>query len=156
MAVIFSIFIILLIGAAISNPPILVPLFLLICIVIYSFVSLKFLINGIDGKKYLGKTLKDLLKINALISIPFAILMISQCIIFIMHPDVLHQLTIQTMKTAGTEVKMDETQVENYLRIVSYFFLVYAIVLGLHILMSFKYLRQYNYLFQNEKSKDQF
>lgn len=151
VAVLFSICVFILISAAFTNPAVLFPLFLITCIAIYSFASLNFLIKGIDGKKYMSRTSRELLRINAFVSILFALLMISQCIIFIMHPEIMHDLVQQAKQNAATGLKIDDAALGNYMRIISYFFLVYAIVLSVHILLSFQYMKQYNYLFRNEK-----
>jgi hypothetical protein len=152
VAVIFAISVLLFLRAAFANPQMLIPLFLIACIAIYSFAALSFLIKGIDGKKNLGRSLKDWLKVNAFVSSVFALLMISQCIIFLLHPDMLQSIAAQAKENAGTELKLSGEALQNYLRATSFFFLVYAIVLMAHIVMSFQYLRVYNYLFQSEKN----
>ncbi len=152
VAVIFSICILILITAALANPSLLMPLFLIACVSIYSFASLRFLITGIDGKKYLGKTSREFLRVNAFVSIVFALLMISQCIVLIIHPELIEQLARQTKQNAIAGLKLDANAMGNYMRITSYFFLIYALVLAVHILLSFQYMKQYNYLFRNDSS----
>jgi len=152
IAVLFGTAVLLLLTTAMSNPAILFPIFLIACIAIYSFTSLSFLMKGIDGKKPLRKSLKDWIRVNAFASIVFALLMISQCILFLMHPEMLQQLSEQAKQMQGGDLNMSEAGVENYLRITSYFFLAYAIILLLHILMSFQYLKSYNYLFQDKNN----
>ena len=151
MAILFTICVLLFLRAAFANPAMFFPLFLFACIAIYSFASLNFLINGVDGKRSLNKSSKDWIKVNAMVSIVFAILMITQCILFLLHPEMLQELIVQAKRNAGDAFKMSDTEFENYIRITSYFFLVYAIVLLVHIMMSFQYIKMYNYLFQNEK-----
>ncbi|MFT4153906.1 hypothetical protein [Parafilimonas sp.] len=151
MAILFSVAVLLLLRAAFNNPAMFLPLFLIACIAIYTFASLNFLIRGIDGKKFLGRPSKDWLKVNAIASTVFALLMITQCTIFLMHPDMLQQITAQAKANAGTELNISDAAFGDYLRIISYFFLVYAIVLFVHIIISFQYLKKYGYLFQNEK-----
>ena len=155
MALVFSVGVLLFIRAALANPAMLFPLFLITCIAIYSFASLNFLIRGIDGKRFLGKPSKDWLKVNAIVSLLFSVLMISQCIILIFHPEMLQQIVAQAKENAGPELKISQESFENYLRITSYFFLVYAFVLFAHIIMSFQYIKTYGYLFQNEKNNPQ-
>ncbi len=150
VAVLFGICILILISAAFANPSLLMPLFLIACVAVYSFASLNFLIKGIDGKKYLGKTSRELLRVNAFVSIVFALLMISQCIVLIMHPEMIQQLVQQTKQNGVAGLKLDTAAMGNYMRITSYFFLVYALVLAVHILFSFQYMKQYNYLFRND------
>ena len=151
IAIIFTVFFLVFIRAAFDNPAMLFPLFLVACIAIYSFASLNFLIRGIDGKKFLGRSSKEWLKVNAIVSALFSILMISQCIVFIMHPEMLQDLAAQARQNAGAELKVSNATIENYLRVTSYFFLVYAIVLLTHVILSFQYTKMYNYLFQNEQ-----
>jgi len=151
VAIIYTVVFLMFIRAAFDNPTMLIPLFLVACVAIYSFASLNFLIRGVDGKKVLGRSSKDWLKVNAIVSAIFAILMISQCIVFIMHPEMLQDLATQAKQNAGAELKANNATIENYLRVTSYFFLVYAIVLLTHVILSFYYTKMYNYLFQNEK-----
>ncbi len=151
VALIFSISVLLFLRAAIANPAMLFPLFILACISIYTFASLNFLIRGIDGKKFLGKSSKDWLKVNAIASAVFAALMISQCIVLLFHPEVLQSIAAQAKENAGDELKLSPAALLQYLRATSYFFLVYAIVLMSHIILGFHYMRKYGYLFQNEK-----
>ena len=151
VALLFTISVLMFIRAAFANPAMLLPLFIVACVSIYSFAALNFLIKGIDGKKYLGKSSKDWLKVNAIVSIVFSLLMISQCILFIMHPEMLHDIAVQAKQNGGDELKVPMETFENYLRITSYFLLVYAVVLLIHTLLSFQFVRMYNFLFQNEK-----
>ena len=151
IALLFAISVLLFIRAAFANPGMLIPLFIIACVTIYSFAALNFLIKGIDGKKYLGRSSKELLKVNAIVSILFSLLMISQCVVFIIQPEMLHQLAVQAKQNSGDELKISLDVFENYLRITSYFFLAYAIVLLIHTLLSFQFVRLYNFLFQNEK-----
>jgi len=149
MAVIFGLMFIILVGTAFSNPAMLFPLFMIACIAIYSFAALRFLIKGIDGKKYLSKSFKDWLKVNAFVSIVFAVLMMSECFVFIFHPSMLQQLMNEQMKITATSINLNSNDVFRYLQVITYFFLAYAIVLFVHVLLSLYYTKLYNYLFQN-------
>ena len=150
IAILFSMGFLLFIRAAFANPAMFFTLFLIACIAIYTFASLNFLIRGIDAKKFLGKSSKDWLKVNAIVSILFAVLMISQCVIFLNQPEMLSEMAAQAKENAGADLKMSVASFENYLRITSYFFLVYAVVLFVHIIISFQYLKKYAYLFQEK------
>lgn len=149
IAVMFGISILFFLGIALSNPAMLLPLFLLACIVIYSFAALNFLIKGIDGKKQLRRSAKDWLKVNAYASIVFALMIISECFVFIFHPQVMKE-ALEQAKQTGAQLNMSEADLKTYLTTVSYFLLVYGIVLLIHVLMSLQYVKQYNYLFQKE------
>ncbi|HYK44536.1 MAG TPA: hypothetical protein VEV83_05185, partial [Parafilimonas sp.] len=119
IALLFAISVLLFIRAALANPGMLIPLFIIACVTIYSFAALNFLIKGIDGKKYLGRSSKELLKVNAIVSVIFCLLMISQCVVFIIQPEMLHQLAVQAKQNSGDELKIGLDTFENYLRITS-------------------------------------
>ena len=147
IAVLFSISALLLIGTALSNPAMLFPLFLIICIAIYSFASLHFLIKGIDGRKYLGKSSKDWLKVNAYACIIFALIIISEFFVFMLHPEILKQIITQA-KNADASLALNQNDFQDFASKILYILLAYALVLCAHVLMSFQYIKQYGYLFQ--------
>ena len=150
IAVLFSISALLLIGTALSNPAMLFPLFLIICIAIYSFASLHFLIKGIDGSKYLGKSSKDWLKVNAYACIIFILIIISEFVVFMLHPEILQQIITQAKQNADTSLTINENDFQGFASKILYILLAYALVLSAHVLMSFQYIKQYGYLFQNK------
>lgn len=152
MAILFGMAVLMLLSTAFANPVMLLPMFLIACITIYSFSSLRFLIKGIDGKNLLRRSLKDWIRVNAFASIVFVVMMISQCILFLLHPEMMQEILEQAKQMQGTEFDMSPAGLESYLRITSYFFLAYAIVLFMHIIMSFQYLKTYSYLFQDKNS----
>lgn len=150
IAVLFSISCLLLITTAFANPTMLLPLFIIVCVVIYSFASLNFLLKGIDRQKFLGKSAKDWLRVNAIVSAIFAVLMISQCTIVIMHPEMLHSIIAQAKLNAGSQLKLNSDEIVQYMRNCCYIFLVYAIILFVHVLFSFQLMRSYSFLFQHQ------
>jgi hypothetical protein len=151
IAVLFSISALFLIGTALSNPALLFPLFLIICIAIYSFASLHFLIKGIDGRKYLGRSSKEWLKVNAYACIIFALIIISEFVVFILHPEMLQQIITQAKQSADAGLTLNENDFQNFASKILYILLAYALLLSVHVLISFQYIRQYNFLFQEKK-----
>jgi hypothetical protein len=150
MAILFSIGVLLLLGAAFANPTMFIPLFLFTCIAIYTFCALNFLIRGIDSKKYLGRSSKDWIKVNAFGSIIYGLLAIVQGFYAISNPAAIEDLAKQLAQNGGPELKVTEVQLTQYIHGISYFLLVYGFVLIVHIIMSFGYISKYSYLFQNE------
>lgn len=51
---------------ALSNPALLLSVFVIVAVVIYSVASFLFLLNGIDGKRQLQTKLRDWIKIKCL------------------------------------------------------------------------------------------
>jgi hypothetical protein len=63
----------------------------------------------------------------------------------------MQQLVNEQMKTAKMPAPISSEDIFRYLQVITYFFLAYAIVLFVHVLMSLQYTKLYNYLFQNEE-----
>lgn len=150
VAVIFALCVIFMLGFAIQNLAILLPVLIIACVAVYSFISLRFLIKGIDGKKYLGRRSKYLLKTTGVVSGLFVIMIISQCIILVLHPEAVQQSVTETLTNFKGGLQFNKNELENYLRVMAYFFIVYGVVLGVHIILSFQHLEMYNYLFRSD------
>ena len=148
MAILFSISFLLFLRAAFSNPALFITLFLIGCISIYSFASLNFLIRGLDGKKMLGRSAKDWLIANAIVSLVYSLLAIAQRIMLALNPETVQEIASQAKANAGDALKASDAQVMQSINAASYFLLVYGIVLFIHILLSFQYIKKYGYLFQ--------
>ena len=151
MAILFSVSVLLLIRAAFANPSMFIPLFLITCIAIYSFASMNFLIKGIDGKKFLGRSSKDWLIVNAIVSFIYALLAILQRVMLALNPEVVNEFASEVKHNAGDTLKASNQQIIQSINAGSYFLVAYGIVLLIHLVLSFQYIKQYNYLFQNEK-----
>jgi hypothetical protein len=152
MALLFSLIVLMLIRAAFANPVMFAPLFLLTCISIYTFCSLNFLIRGIDGQKFLGRSSKDWLKVNAYVSIVYAVGAIAEFFLVFFNPEQIDKMAGQLKQNAGDDIKITTAQFSQYIYGTSCFLLIYGCVLLIHIILSLTYVRKYNYLFQNEKS----
>jgi len=152
IAVLFSMGVLTVFRAAFANPLLFIPIFFSASIAIYTFASLNFLIRGIDGKKLLGRTSKDWLIVNALVSIIYALTAIAQRFLVAIYPEVLKQYADNMKENAGSESAITSAQILQYLNGVSYFLLIYGMVLFIHIIFSFYYIKKYNYLFKEAKS----
>jgi hypothetical protein len=151
IAVLFTIAVLVFLRAAFANPAMFLPLFLLSCIAIYTFTAFNFLVQGIDGSKTLKQSARDWIRVNAIGSSIWALMLIATCIAFLVQPGTLGDAVKQMKDNAGSDVQVSEADLEKYLRITIYFFLVYAVVLLTHIIMSFQYLRSYGYLFHKKE-----
>ena len=153
VAILFSIAVLLLIGAAFANPPLFFSIFFAAGVSIYTFASLNFLIRGIDGNKFLGRSSKDWFIVNALVSVIYALLAIAQQFILLLHPEIIETLANSAKMNAGSSLSLSGEQLTQSIKGISYFIFIYGIVLFVHIIFSFYYLKKYGYLFQNEKNQ---
>ncbi|MBV9962363.1 MAG: hypothetical protein JO072_08955 [Parafilimonas sp.] len=149
MAFLFAIAFMVLLRAAFANPPLFFSLFFAAAIAIYTFASLNFLIRGIDGKKLLGRSSKEWLIVNAIVSIIYAILAILQRFLIALDSSAVQQFASMIKKNG--QLNIPEAQIIRFINGILYFVFAYGIVLFTHIILSFQYVKQYKYLFQTEK-----
>lgn len=141
---------------ALSNPVLLFPLFIIASVVIYTFTSFLFLINGIDGQRYLKPKLKDWIKVNAYVAIVFVFMNIFQSISFITNPSLLNEAMKQVTEMQKTASPLTADMVLKIVKAVMWFTLIYAIILGSHISSTFRLLKQFDHLFGEEPKGDNF
>lgn len=128
---------------ALVNPALLIDLFVIISVVIYSITSFVFLQKGISFNSPLQPRLKDLIKVNAYVAIIFVGICIFQFIAIISNPSLLQ--AEPSMQVFGTT--LSKTLVLKMVKIRIWFMLIYSLILGLHILQTFRYLKEYAHLF---------
>lgn len=140
----------ILLMVSLLNPSSLLYVFILACFVIYTFVSYKFLNQGIQRAQILKKNVKDWIRVNAFVSVFL-------CSIFC-----LNGLSILFSSNATLTKYVDEiiTQQPNFpaeipvttiltlLKSISVAFLIIGTVGLFHIRLSFRFLKQYGYLFE--------
>lgn len=151
MAILFAVAVLLLIRAAFANPLLLVYLFIGASISIYTFASLNFLIRGIDGKNLLGKSSREWIIVNAFVSVIYSLLAVAQGLVVLFYPEIVKTMAENAKNNAGSALVLSPEQLSLYINGLSYFTLTYGVVLFIHIIFSFQYLKKYAYLFQNEK-----
>lgn len=152
VALVFGMSVLVFIRAAIENPSLLFPLFFIACVAIYTFASFNFLIRGIDGKNKIGKSSKEWLIVNAIVSILYALMAIAQRFLLMNHPEITAEYATQFKTNLGNNSNITEEVFIRYINGVSYFLLVYGIILFTHIIISFQYIRQYIHVFQNKEA----
>lgn len=139
---------------AFSNPLLLFTTFLLAGVPIYIFTSSKFLFSGIQKARPCGSKLKEWIKANAIVSILFAALMFLAslgAIMVIQNPSIIGQ-AMQQMNAQQKEVmtQMTPKQMEQFLKIVIAIMLPFSIILVIHIILSFRLLKIYHYVFDKD------
>ena len=70
-----------------------------------------------------------------------------------LNPDTVEDIATQAKTNAGDALKATDAQIIQSINAASYFLLIYGIVLFVHILLSFQYIKNYQYLFQNAEKK---
>jgi hypothetical protein len=141
---------------ALSNPFLLLSVFILTGVIIYSFTSFSFLLKGIQGGRQCKPTLKDWIKVNAYVSVAFGLLVLVQNISFFSNPanmtDVLKQVNDMQgkLKTPGVSTQA----VIGTLKGVLYFMIVYALLLLSHVFITLRLVRDYGRVFGEKAEQD--
>lgn len=139
---------------ALSNPVLLISVFIIITVVIYSFSSFLFLNNGIDGKRKLKPGMKDLIKVNAYVALVFVIMNIIQFFTVMSNSAVLNDAMNQVKTFQNNQSPLSNDLMIKMMKGIMWFLFLYAVVLGVHISMTFRLLKQYDHLFTDKNLDD--
>lgn len=139
---------------AISQPALLLGVFMLVCVAIYTYTSFYFLQNGIIAQRKCKPSLKDWIKVNAYVAIAFGVLSVAQSISLLTNPVAIQQVIEQS---AEMQTQMSGTSVESDLLLKTTQWLlivmgVIGLILIVHILLTFKYLKKFNSSFEQSSS----
>ena len=132
------------------NPSSLLYVFILACFVIYTFVSFKFYRLGLEREQPLKKNLKDWVKVNAIVSIFLCSLFcLNGLSILLSNNANLNQYIDEIItQQPGFPKEITPTTIINILKGISVAFLIIGSVGLIHIRLSFRFLKQYGYLFE--------
>ncbi len=128
--------------AALANPVLLLPVFLVACVVLYSYSSWRFLTRGIDANRYCKPSLRDLIKVNGYGTMAFAIMTAMQTFTLMMQPAMLNDIMEQALAMQQTSGEGMEDYMMKFMHFLLRFLLVYSIALIIHVFMTFRLLRQ--------------
>ncbi len=139
---------------ALANPVLLLNVFILGAVVIYSFTSFSFLQKGLIRKQKVKSKLKDWIKVNAYVAITFVTLVFFQTISIVMSPTVLKTVIDQFQSLQTAQTSIPKGQLFQLMQIVMYAMLIYALMLGTHIAITFRLIKQHSDLFDDTISQN--
>ncbi|HEX6915196.1 MAG TPA: hypothetical protein VF145_08130 [Chitinophagaceae bacterium] len=147
VAFLFAVFAVALIMAALSNPPLLLPLFAIVCVAIYIFSSMAFLNKGILRAQPCRRSLKDLVQVNAIVAGIFALLMMFQSLLVVFNPELTNQAIEQLVAMQPDGTPKPPASLRSMLTGIVYFMGVFCFFLLIHIFITFRLLKQYRHVF---------
>ena len=137
---------------ALSNPVILLVVFLFACIVIYIVASYIFLTRGIDKNSVRKPVLKDWIRINGMITFLLCLLVLPSLTTIQLQPSdakmIMEQMEAQNHMKLGITVPQFQVLLNGFIT----FIIVLSIVLIVHITMTFRLMRRFSYLFGSENT----
>lgn len=136
---------------ALSNPVLLIMVFLIACIPLYVFFSSKFFFLGILQAKPCKKSLKDLIIVNAVVSILFSLFILLGCLMVmsvIDNPDVFKEMTAQmTQMQQQAFAKFTPQEIIKILKMFVAIFVPFSLILITHTILTFNLLKRFNHIF---------
>ncbi|MBP5999366.1 MAG: hypothetical protein KA534_02825 [Sediminibacterium sp.] len=140
----------LLLLSALANPSALILVFAMACIVIYSIASFKFLKLGIEREQTQTSKLKDWIKVNAYVSLMmFSLIFLNAVSILISNDATLISFIDEFLaQQSGLPPEFNSQFVLKIMRTAAYFLFVIGAVGILHIRMTLKLVKEYDYLFE--------
>jgi hypothetical protein len=145
----------MMLGFAFANPAILLTIFIVAAVVLYTFSSYRFLRTGIDKGQTLKKSKKDFIKVNAYVAMIFAVMNFMQSLTVMLDPkylnDMLKQIDQMQQSAGGNTV----AYLASFIKMVLWVFLFYAVALGVHIYISFQLLKKFSGLFSDVHTEHQ-
>lgn len=140
----------LLLLSALANPSALILVFTMACIVIYSIASFKFLKLGIEREQTQTSKLKDWIKVNAYVSLMmFSLIFLNAVSILISNDATLISFIDEFLaQQSGLPPEFNSQFVLKIMRTAAYFLFVIGAVGILHIRMTLKLVKEYDYLFE--------
>lgn len=137
---------------ALAEPVMLFEVFQIFAVVVYSVASFKFLTNGIDGKQVQQSSLRDWIKVNAFVSIFFVIGLVTASVGALINPSLITDFvgTFPVIQPKGAPPI--KGVMVTMLKAIFCFFILYAVILAWHIVLTFRFLKEQAHLFGDKKS----
>lgn len=150
IALFFAFLDIALLLSSLANASVLIMVFIIACLVIYTFASFKFLKAGIEKEIAQTAKLKDWIKVNAYVSFFLCSLFFINAISVLISSDIVLLKFIDEFLESQPSIPKELTSalMLSLLKGVSVFLLITGIVGLMHIRTSLRLLKQYAYLFE--------
>jgi hypothetical protein len=130
---------------AFVNPTMMIPIFILLCVVIYYISSFIFLWRIILSQRTCKKITKDLIKINGMISIVFCVMILLNFSTLLFNPSLIQKGIMEAMaqNTANLPPSFTNDMLIKFVWILMSLFALFALMLLTHIIIGFRLMKQY-------------
>jgi len=142
--------------SALMNPAILLVTFIIVCVPLYAFSANYFYNKGIKLQQPCKPSLKDFIKVNAIVSLIFALIMVVGTLLMLAllnDPVLFEQMKARIIATMPDAAPTFETDLRKVLQSSIAIFLPFSVLLIIHIIITFRLLGRYKQVF-NASTKD--
>ena len=150
IALLFAFLDVVLFMTALANPSALIMVFVIACLVIYTFASFKFLKKGIEQEHVQSSKLKDWIKVNAYVSFFLcALFFINSISVLVADNATLMTFVNEFLQQQpNLPAEITNAMILSLLKGVSVFLLFSGIVGLLHIRTTLRLVREHDHLFE--------
>ncbi len=150
IALLFAFLDVVLFMTALANPSALIMVFVIACLVIYTFASFKFLKKGIEHEHVQSSKLKDWIKVNAYVSFFLcALFFINSISVLVADNATLMTFVNEFLQQQpNLPAEITNTMILSLLKGVSVFLLFSGIVGLVHIRTTLRLVREHDHLFE--------
>lgn len=150
IAVFFGFIDTILLLSSLGNPSALIIVFIVACLVIYTFTSFRFLKQGLEREQTLTKRLKDWIKVNAFVSLFLcSLFFINSISILITSKETLIPLIDELLQQQpGMPKEVTAVFLLPYFKGLAVFLLITAVVGIMHIRTTLRLVKENDYLFE--------
>ncbi len=152
-AIILSIMVLILVGPAFANPSLLLVLFMVACVAIYTFTSFNFLKQAIEKNKQLNSSARDWIKVNAIVTIVFAVLMLLSSYTLFTQPGLVGD-TLEQVREQYPTAEITEEGLIKSVQSMMMVFGIYSVLLLIHIFLTYRLLKQLAHIFVSKTERN--
>jgi hypothetical protein len=151
----FSLMLLFILPFAFAEPALLLGVFIIAGVVLYSFSSFRFMKKGLGEGHVFRNRYKDFIKVNAFVVLFFVLQSFVGITDILLKKELLNQL-IDTILSQNSEsfsqltpaqLKELKKELLASFQIVVWVFLIYAVILTAHVIYTFRLLKKNNHLF---------
>ncbi|NCI47957.1 hypothetical protein [Sediminibacterium soli] len=138
---------------ALRNPSQLFSVFLIAAFVVYVFASLRFLTRHIDTNQPAKHSLRDWIRVNGFASVLMALMSFASSALLIATGDEKIREAINTMLEAqpDTPATLNPEAFVGVVKTAIWFMLAISGLLAIHLVLNFRLLKRYRYLFEDKQ-----
>ncbi len=132
---------------ALANPALLLSVFIVVAVVLYSFTSFQFMRKVVQQGKPFRPGFKDFIKVNGYVSLVFVVQMVLSYIAVQANPQLMQEQIRQVAEMQGSANQLPAGMLLKMMHIMIWVLFLYALLLGYHVFTTFRLLRQHAHLF---------
>ena len=150
IALLFAFIDIAFLMTALGNPSVLIFVFAIACLVIYTFASFSFLKRGIEREQHQSAKLKDWIKVNAYVSLFLcSLFFINSISLLIMASDTLIKMIDELLlQQPGMPKEITSAMLIPYFKGLAVLLLITGIIGIVHIRTTLRLVKQHEHLFE--------